>query len=67
MSKTYKQIDDKLATWIKQQRISFVAMAPLTSEARLTGEAFAPRPGLTLQDYIKRCEEEALSWPPKSS
>lgn len=36
-------------------------------EAKLTGEEFKPRPGLTLQDYIKRCEEEALSWPPHSS
>lgn len=30
-------------------------------EAKLTGEEFKPRPNLTLHDYIKRCEEEALS------
>ncbi len=30
MSKTYKQIDDKLADWIRQQKVFFVATAPLS-------------------------------------
>lgn len=28
-------------------------------EARPTGETFMPRPGLTFQDYLRMCEEEA--------
>jgi predicted DNA-binding transcriptional regulator YafY len=36
-------------------------------EAKLTGEEFKPRLGLTLQDYIKRCEEEVCASPPKTS
>lgn len=36
-------------------------------KAKATGEEFRPRPGLTLQDYIKRCEEEACAPPPKNS
>ncbi|MBI3596583.1 MAG: WYL domain-containing protein [Nitrospirae bacterium] len=36
-------------------------------ETKLTEEEFKPRPGLTLQDYIKRCEEEVCASPSKTS
>jgi predicted DNA-binding transcriptional regulator YafY len=36
-------------------------------KAKWTGEEFKPRPGLTLQDYIKKSEEEACAPPPKIS
>lgn len=32
MSKTYKQIDDKLADWIRQQKVFFVATAPISKD-----------------------------------
>jgi len=35
MSQTYEQIDDKLAAWIKQQRVFFVATAPLAGDGHV--------------------------------
>ncbi|MBI3611212.1 MAG: pyridoxamine 5'-phosphate oxidase family protein [Nitrospirae bacterium] len=35
MSKIYEQIDDKLSDWIKQQRIFFVATAPLAGDGHV--------------------------------
>ena len=32
MGKTYKKINDKQANWIKQQKMFFVATAPLSGE-----------------------------------
>lgn len=36
-------------------------------DARLMPETFNPRPGLTLTDYIQRCEREAAAWSPPDS
>ncbi|MBI1820610.1 MAG: YafY family transcriptional regulator [Nitrospirae bacterium] len=36
-------------------------------EARQTEATFTPRPGLTLQDFIRLCEKEAFSSPSKNS
>lgn len=35
MAKTYEKIDDKLADWIKQQHLFFVATAPLTRDGHI--------------------------------
>ncbi|MBI3811744.1 MAG: pyridoxamine 5'-phosphate oxidase family protein [Nitrospirae bacterium] len=35
MAKTHEQIDDKLAAWIKQQRVFFVATAPLAENGHI--------------------------------
>lgn len=34
--------------------------------AKLTGESFTPRPGLSLKDYLSKCEVEAARFPPSS-
>jgi hypothetical protein len=35
MSKTYRHIDDKLAAWIRQQHMFFVATAPLSADGHI--------------------------------
>ncbi|MBI5149995.1 MAG: pyridoxamine 5'-phosphate oxidase family protein [Candidatus Omnitrophica bacterium] len=58
MGKTYEQIDDKLADWIKQQHVFFVATAPLAADSHVNcspkgGQTFKILDPLTVayQDY----------------